>query len=132
MTQTPAEAAFSLLNKQQFINLVTLRKNGETVRTPMWFAEKNGRIYMMTPQDSGKIKRIRNNPNVQVGPADRAGKPLGTTLAGKARILTDPQEILVAKYALDDKYGLFKAILDFFATVFMDIQRAWVEITPVE
>ncbi|PDW04715.1 PPOX class F420-dependent oxidoreductase [Candidatus Viridilinea mediisalina] len=130
MSQATSDAPFSILHNQSYANLFTFRKNGEAVKTPMWFAEKDGRIYIMTVEDSGKVKRIRNNPRVQLGASDRTGKPLGPTVDGKARLLTDPQDVLVAKHALDDKYGLLKAILDFFATVFFDMQRAWIEVEP--
>jgi uncharacterized protein len=131
MTETTAQAPFSLLHKQQYANLFTFRKSGEAVKTPVWFAERHGRLYVMTTINAGKVKRIRNSGRVQIGPSDRAGKPLGPTVEAHARLLSDPADIQRAKNALDDKYGLMKAVFDFFGTL-SGMERAWVEIGPVE
>ncbi|WP_165360580.1 PPOX class F420-dependent oxidoreductase [Candidatus Chloroploca sp. Khr17] len=128
MEQTIPGKPFSILYKQQYANLFTFRKNGEAIKTPIWFAERQGKIYVMTTMDSGKVKRIRNNGRVQIGPSDRAGKPLGPTVEAHARILEE-HETQVAKDALDRKYGLFKAIFDFFGTL-SGMNRAWIEISP--
>jgi PPOX class probable F420-dependent enzyme len=50
------------IHKQKYISLATFRKSGVAVHTPIWFAEENGRLYLMTSSKSGKYKRIRNNP----------------------------------------------------------------------
>ncbi len=121
---------FAGLHRHEFANLITFRKNGQPVVTPVWFAERNGKLYVMTTANAGKVKRIRNNPQVEVGPSDRAGKPLGPTVTARARILP-PEEVKVAREALDDKYGLMKAMFDFFMNV-RGVERAWIEISPAE
>jgi PPOX class probable F420-dependent enzyme len=128
MTETNPTTGFSLLERQQYANLFTYRKSGEAVKTPIWFALHNGKAYVMTGAEAGKVKRIRNNNQVEIGPADRAGKPLGPTVAATARVL-DEAEIAIAKEALDKKYGLFKAVFDFFGTL-SGMQRAYLEIAP--
>ena len=128
MAQTTPGTPFSILHKQQYANLFTFRKSGEAVKTPVWFAERSGKLYVMTTTNSGKVKRIRNNGRVQIGPSDRAGKPLGPTIEAQARLL-EAHEMEVAKRALDDKYGLLKAVFDFFGTI-SGMDRAWIEISP--
>ena len=59
---------FDNLRGARYLNLATFRKNGEEVRTPVWFAEGNGKLYIMTRNDSGKYKRVRNHPQVKVAP----------------------------------------------------------------
>lgn len=120
---------FSALHRQQFANLFTFRKSGEAVKTPVWFAEHDGKLYVMTVDGSGKVKRIRNNDRVQIGPSDQRGNPLGPTVEARARLL-GPGEDQVAKDALDNKYGLMKAVFDFFGTL-RGMKRAWIEIEPV-
>lgn len=120
---------FSILHRQQYMNLFTFRKSGEAVKTPVWFAERNGKLYVMTVNNSGKVKRVRNNGRVVIGPSDRMGRPLGPTVEARARLLA-PGEEQVAKEALDDKYGLLKAVFDFFGTL-SGMDRAWIEIEPV-
>lgn len=119
---------FALLDQQQYANLFTFRKNGEAIKTPVWFAERGDRLYVMTTVDSGKVKRIRNNGKVLIGPADRSGNPKGPTIEAKARLL-EANESSVASAALDKKYGLMKAMFDFFGTM-RGMNRAWIEIAP--
>ncbi len=121
---------FAGLHRHEYANLITFRKNGQPVVTPVWFAEHNGKIYIMTTANAGKVKRIRNNPHVEIGPSDRAGKPLGPTVPARARILS-PEEVQIAREALDKKYGLMKAMFDFFMNV-RGVERAWIEVTPAD
>ena len=128
MSQTSEAAAWPTLQKQQFMNLFTYRKSGAAVKTPVWFAQRGERLYVFTGADAGKVKRIRNNPRVLVGPSDRAGNPLGPTAEAVARVLP-PEEHAAAKAALDDKYGLMKLLFDVMGTL-RGMQRAYIEITP--
>ena len=45
------------------------------------------KLYVMTRSDMGKIKRIRNNPQVRVAPCTIRGKVTGPELLRIARIL---------------------------------------------
>ncbi len=128
MAQIDQTDRFAVLKKHQYMNLFTYRKSGEAVKTPVWFALRGGKVYVMTVEGTGKVKRIRNHPRVLIGPSDQRGNPRGETVDGVARVL-GPQEEGVAKEALDEKYGLLKAVFDFFMTV-RGTQRAWVEIVP--
>lgn len=97
--------AFSNLCQQPFMNLTTYRKSGQPVTTTVWFAQMSDTLYGMSEPQAGKCKRIRNNPNVNVAPSMYAGKVLGETTAGLARILP-PNEAANARQALDKKYSL--------------------------
>lgn len=121
---------FTILEQHQYANLITFRKNGNAIPTPVWFAELDGRVYVMTTAEAGKTKRIRNNGSVELGPCDRAGKPLGPTVRANARLLT-PAEEAPAKRALDKKYGLMKTFFDVSLTL-RGVERAWIEIVPGE
>jgi len=70
---------------QKYICLITFRKNRAAVNTPVWFAERDDKLYVQTRNDSGKYKRIRNNPHVRVAPCTIRGKVIGPEFAGKAR-----------------------------------------------
>lgn len=99
------------LQGEDFIALTTYRKSGEGVATPVWFAQHGDKLYIMTVQNSGKVKRIRNNPQVSFAACDRAGKVHGTALYGTARILS-PSEAEAADRALNRKYGWQKRMFD--------------------
>jgi uncharacterized protein len=90
---------------KKYISLATYRKNGTVVRTPIWFAESDGKLVFMTRDDSWKYKRIRNNPQVMVAPCNRKGTITGPDFKGTARILPAP-EWERAKAAIHRKYWL--------------------------
>ena len=72
---------------QKYISLITFRKNGQGVPTPVWFGEENDKLYVMTGSRMGKFKRIRNNPQVKVSSCTIRGKVTGPEFAATARIL---------------------------------------------
>jgi len=77
----------SELEGQKYISLTSFRKSGVGVRTPVWFAQANGKLYIFTNPKSGKVKRIRNNPNVKVAASTMRGKITGPEFEVRARIL---------------------------------------------
>jgi PPOX class probable F420-dependent enzyme len=89
----------------KYLSLETLRRSGVGVRTPVWFAERNGELLLYTLADSGKVKRIRNNPRVRVAPSDMRGKLLGDWSEATARFL-DGDEARRANDALNQKYWM--------------------------
>lgn len=72
---------------KNYVNLASFRKTGVAVHTPVWFGEENNKLYVMTRSDSGKYKRIRNNPEVRIAPCTMRGKITGPEFAGRARVL---------------------------------------------
>jgi PPOX class probable F420-dependent enzyme len=96
------------------LNLTTYRKSGEPVRTPVWFVEEAGKLYMFTNGETGKVKRIRHTERVLVGPSDARGTPLGAEVAGFAT-LVNGSEAQLADAALTRKYGLMKRLFTFAA-----------------
>ena len=103
-------AAIDQFAGRRYLNLETFRKSGFGVRTPVWFAEKDGVLYLYTLADSGKIKRIRNNPPVRVAPSDMRGNPLREWSDGKAQILSSG-EAGAANRLLNQRY-LMKRLFD--------------------
>ncbi|HEX2013934.1 MAG TPA: PPOX class F420-dependent oxidoreductase, partial [Nitrososphaera sp.] len=90
---------------EKYLNIETYRKSGEAVRTPVWFVESGGVLYVRTSEDTGKYKRIRNNPNVSIAPCDSRGKVKGEWVKAEAR--QAPQEQADAAYRLmEKKYGM--------------------------
>lgn len=99
---------------QSYLNLETYRKSGVPVRTPMWFAEHNGLLYVYTSSTAGKVKRIRNSSVVRVVPCDARGYPKGTWVEAKARLVNE-SERQHGLQLLNRKYGWQKKIIDFFS-----------------
>jgi PPOX class probable F420-dependent enzyme len=90
---------------QKYVSLGTFRKNGEKVATPVWFGEEGDRLYVMTRSDTGKVKRIHNNPQVTVAPCSIRGKVTGAEITAVARLLP-PQEHAQAHETVNRKYWL--------------------------
>lgn len=95
------------LQGQKYISLATFRRSGQQVQTPVWFAEQAGQLYVMTRNDSGKFKRIRNQPQVRLAACTARGKVTGAWIDGHARIL-DRAEEGAARQALARKYFLMR------------------------
>ena len=99
---------------QPYLNLESYRKSGEGTQTPLWFAEEGGVLYISTPAESWKVKRIRRNPKVRIVPSTLSGKPRGQWVGATARLEAGPaaaraQELLI------QKYGWQKKLINFFA-----------------
>ena len=101
---------FTSLRSANYINLTTFRRSGEAVATPLWFAEHGGVLYAQTFPSAGKLKRIRYTARVTVASCTLNGKMRGPQIEGRARIVTDEQEMLLAEAALARKYGLTRRI----------------------
>lgn len=98
---------------QKYINLQTFKKDGTAVATPLWFAERGDELVFYTSADSGKVKRLRNNPRVRIAVCDARGKLKGEWVEGEARLL-DAAESVKANRLITEKYGLIKRVMDFF------------------
>ena len=93
------------------LNLTTFRKSGAPVVTTVWFALDAGKLYIWTAADSGKVKRIRNNPLVSVAPSSHMGKPRGPAVEAVARILA-PSEQGTPERLMNSKYGWMKKLFE--------------------
>jgi uncharacterized protein len=63
------------ITDEKYVLLTTFRKNGAGVATPVWIAAlRDGTAGFTTEIDSGKVKRVRNNPAVTVQPCNLRGK----------------------------------------------------------
>jgi len=103
---------FDTLAGHRYVRLSTFRKSGEPVPTPVWFARVGENLYVTTGRNTGKAKRIRNNPDVALAPSDFRGRPKGRDLRAVAR-LTDEQKGGVADRALRGKYGWQYRVFEF-------------------
>ncbi len=124
-----APRPFEVLEGHNYANLTTYRKSGEAVPTTVWFAEFGGKIYVTTPPDSGKMKRIRNDPRVTLAPSSARGKPRGGGVRGTARPIvgTAPEG---AERALREKHRMALALFRLFGRG--EVGRITLEIGPGE
>jgi PPOX class probable F420-dependent enzyme len=98
---------FSCFRKEEFLSLETYRKNGQTIKSPMWFAQDNDALYLWTMADTSKVKRIRNNPHVNIAPCKRMGEVTGEWMTAHATIDDSPIVVAQVEAMLLKKVGLF-------------------------
>jgi PPOX class probable F420-dependent enzyme len=104
--------ALNQFENQQYLNLETFRKNGESMKTPVWFVEDGGLFYISTMANSGKVKRIRNNNHVNIAPCKMNGNVSGAWVSAKACEIADSVIISNVNRLLNKKYGLMKKLFD--------------------
>ncbi len=104
------ETDLKQFKNQEFLSLETFRKNGIGVKTPVWFAEEGDALYIWTVGDSGKIKRIRNNPQVKIAPCQRFGKVTGEWMAAQASVDDSAAAVRHVETLLSRKLGVGFAI----------------------
>src|SRR2546423_14908437 len=73
------------LRGRKYCVLVTYRKNGTAVPSPLWFGIGDGKVYAHTT--GVKITRLRANPRVLVAPCTFRGRPTGPPFEGVARVV---------------------------------------------
>jgi PPOX class probable F420-dependent enzyme len=108
--------------------LVSFRRDGTSVPTPLWFAAAGDVLYARSEADVGKVKRIRRDPRVLVAACDRRGRPLGPPHDGRARVLAS-DELLTAETLLAARYGIARRVLE--RVFFRDRHFAYLEVQPI-
>jgi uncharacterized protein len=107
----------------QYIDLVTYRKNGTPVSSPVWFAiDDQDRLVVYADGASGKIKRIRNSTTVTVAACTIKGKHVGPQMRATAELLPESQGAIVHKL-LNKKYGWKKRLLSLGGTLVEKLTR---------
>lgn len=114
MSMHPLEhrpSVFAPLVEQTTALLTTFRRDGTPVGTPVNLVVDGNRIVFRTWSTTGKLKRIRRNPEVTIAPATAVqGKPTGKAIHAHARIL-DGDEAHEARRLLGQKYPRFQRYL---------------------
>ncbi|MFF3491356.1 PPOX class F420-dependent oxidoreductase [Streptomyces sp. NPDC002795] len=81
---SPALAPFV---KQYAVLLTTHKKDGTGVGTPVNIAVEGDHAYFRTYGKAWKVKRMRNNPEVEIAPSTVRGAPTGPPLKARVRLL---------------------------------------------
>jgi PPOX class probable F420-dependent enzyme len=123
------QAALGALDRQPYVSLATFRRSGVAVETPVWFAARDGKLYVFTEAKSGKVKRLRANPRIRLAPCGVRGRVEGDWLEGTARRVDDAAVVEAAYDALQRKYGWQMSAANFFSRLFGRIEgRAMLEL----
>ena len=100
---------------QKYINLETYKKDGTSVRTPVWFVIDNDLIYVITRDSTGKVKRLGNNQDVQIVSCSFKGEPKNEWIKGKAEMITGEEADEIIKLR-KKKYGMFARLTGIFTS----------------
>lgn len=90
----------------QYINLETFRKNGQGVKTPIWFVRDGSFLYAWTQAQSGKAKRIRGQERIKVVPCKSRGEPLGDWVEAAAAADDSEEALKHTTRLMKKKYGI--------------------------
>ncbi|MFE4856556.1 PPOX class F420-dependent oxidoreductase [Streptomyces sp. NPDC056670] len=93
------------LGAGKYLLVTTYKKNGTGVATPVWVVRDGEALVIWTVADSWKVKRIRNRPEVLVGPCDVRGNPTGEQHPATA-VICDPAATEACRALLRRKYGV--------------------------
>ncbi len=99
------------VHRERYVSLVTLKRDGSEVATPIWFApdpDDDKLLWMYTNGQSWKVKRIRNQAGrARVAACDARGKLRGEYLEAEAAVHDEPgsREFERAFETIIDRYG---------------------------
>lgn len=120
---------FDSLRKARQCLVVTFRRSGEPVPTPVNFGlSDDGRLYFRSEPHVAKIKRLTRDPHVRVCACNLRGKPRGPLVEATARVLPESETeranaIVEANWRLDMK--IFERSYDR-----IGVPEVYVEVAP--
>lgn len=99
--------SFAALFPEKYVLLTTFRKSGVGVPTTVWAARDGDALVVTTVASAGKVKRIRNNPEVTLQPCTMSGRVKGNAapVVGRAEIVEDPAGFEAGNAIIAKKYG---------------------------
>ena len=128
VAEEPPVGTLADLEERRHCLVVTYRRDGTSVATPVWFGLERDRLYFRAEAASGKAKRVRANPAVLVAPCTMRGRPLGPPMAGVARIVEGDGARAGAEAAIQGAYGLGRRLYERWFTL---PEGVYVEVRPV-
>jgi uncharacterized protein len=97
---------------QQVLNPETFRKNGDCMKTPVWFVQ-DGETLIETPMaNSLKVKHYRNNERLNLVASKVNRKGTGSWIPARALEIDDPGIQSNVSQLFNKKYGLMKKLFD--------------------
>jgi uncharacterized protein len=110
MLMTASKSALEPFVDQNTVLLTTYRRDGTGVGTPVHIAVDGDRAFIRTWDTAWKLRRIRNNPEVEVAPSTVGGRPTGPAIRARASVL-DGAESKYAAEMLARKYPILHGVL---------------------
>ena len=98
------------LAEEEFVLLTTYRRSGAAVSVPVWIApssDADRALLITTTARSGKVRRLRRDPRVELRPCGRRGEvtPGAPVLRARAELVEDADEVRRLREMIRRKYG---------------------------
>ncbi|EHN09548.1 hypothetical protein PAI11_36280 [Patulibacter medicamentivorans] len=103
---------FAALEGHKHVLLVTYKRDGGAVPTPVWFARDGERLYVWTEVEAFKAKRVRRDPRALLAPCSPIGAPLGPPIAARGRVLEAAAERDHAAQVIRRRWGIGRRLFE--------------------
>ena len=87
----------------KYLSIMSYRRDGTGVATPVWFVDEGDRLLAMTSDGSGKLKRIRRNPAVGIAACSARGRLRSVPVPAQVEVLPS-QEVERFERMMGRKY----------------------------
>jgi uncharacterized protein len=125
-----AQETLEPFTRQKTVLLTTYRRDGTPVGTPVNIAVEGARAFVRTWDTAWKIRRIRNNPDVEIVPSTFSGKPTGPPIRARARVLGNDESAHAGR-VIARKHPILHGILVPLIHRLRGNKTMHIEVTPV-
>ncbi|WP_405836508.1 PPOX class F420-dependent oxidoreductase [Streptomyces sp. NBC_01518] len=109
--RTDFDQALDRIGRGSHVSLTTFRRNGQAVPTPVGGLVQDGTLYVLTPPETGKVKRIRNNPQVTIAPCNMKGTvPADAPEVRATARLLDPAETARVEEMMRRRFFMYRLV----------------------
>jgi PPOX class probable F420-dependent enzyme len=116
---------------QWAVLLTTYKRDGTPVGTAVNIAVEGDRAYFRTWDTAWKLRRIRNNPEVEFAPSTARGRPTAPAIGSRARVLEGEGSARAGRL-LASKYPALHGLLVPLVHRLRGNKTMHVELTPAE
>lgn len=114
-----------------YMSFATLKKSGDYVATPVWFAPLDGSYYVFSAGNAGKVKRLRNFTDASIASCTATGRVTGEKFEADGYLLETEADETTALKALHRKYGIKMKLTDFFSGLTgKKNKRTYIKVVP--
>jgi PPOX class probable F420-dependent enzyme len=126
--QSGRTGPFEELGESGYLLVVTFKRSGEPVPTPVLFTHRDGKAYFRS-EPNAKVKRLRANPHVRIARCNVRGKPKSPLYEGRAHELPADQHERAWRILRDGyspAFRLYESVADR-----TPVEFSYVEVAPV-
>jgi uncharacterized protein len=87
----------------KYLSIMSYRRDGAGVATPVWFVTEGERLLVMTTERSGKVRRVRRNPAVGIAACSARGRLRTVPIPARAEVLPST-EVQRVEHLMGRKY----------------------------